>query len=198
MTFRAGKLVFSFDYFSAAILCICALSLPDKFPAALLCILLHESGHIFMIMHLGCDRINIKLRCMSIDINDPKSASRPYSEQAAISAAGPFVNLICIPVFLAVYALTGAEFFKLCSGVSAALCTFNLLPVLETDGGAIASAFLKKHTSERAADIVMYSLTAALLIPVCVFGFLVLLRSRNNFTLLLAAMAIIYSVMIRR
>lgn len=198
MTLRAGKLVFSFDYFSAALMCLCALALPEKFPAALLCILLHESGHIFMIMHLGCEKIDIILRCMSIDIKDPKSASRPYGEQAAISAAGPFVNLICIPFFFAAYALTGAEFFKLCSGMSAALCAFNLLPVIETDGGAIASAFLKKHISERAADMVMYSLTAALLIPVCVFGFLILLRSQNNFTLLLAAMGIIYSAVIRR
>ena len=195
MTLKKGRLRLSADYIPAACLCLCAVVFGRRFPAACLCVLLHEGAHIAVLLSLSDDVIEITLGCMSADIIDRGRLSRSDAQQAMISAAGPIANLVFAAVFRYLYIILPYDLFRECTMISAAVGAFNLLPISVTDGGELAAMILRRVFSERTASIVTNAITIVFLIPLCVLAFYVLLRSKNNFTLLLAAMSVAHSVL---
>ena len=192
MTIRKGNNSLSFDYTAAACLCLCAVMLGRQFPAALLCMILHEAGHAAVIVHSG-GRVSVTLKCMCADMTDVDGVCAGYRRQAVCAAAGPLVNLVCIPIFYAAAKAGMGEFFTQCAVISASLFVFNILPVLSTDGGALAEILLRGFLSDKAVARVMYTLTALILAPVCAAAFLVLLRTKSNFTMLIALISLFIS-----
>lgn len=194
MTVRAGRVRISSGYVPIAVLCICAAMFGDRFPASLLCVILHEAGHVLMLLRFGAEVVDIRLGFMSADIIDREKTVRPRREETLITLAGPAANLLCAPLFCAVFRVSGARFFADCAMMSIVLCVFNLLPISGTDGGVLFEALLAKACGITTAERVLTVCTAILLLPLSTAAFLILLRTRRNFTLLFAALCMIYSM----
>ena len=193
MTFKAGRVSFSFGYLPLAAACVCAVLFGRRFAACLLCTALHEMGHIAALLTLGDGDIAVSLGFLTVDIVDKQRELRCGRARAAIAAAGPAANVLTLPVFLLLHIAFGGEFFYLCAMVSGALCVFNLLPAAGTDGGELVQTALQSHLSYETAAAVSAALTVIFLLPAAVCAFYVLIVSKNNFTLLIAVMCLLCS-----
>ena len=195
MRLRLGNAVLVIEYLPAAMACLGAVLLGDRYFPAALCALLHELGHIAVIRFFDGDRFEtvVSLRAVGADISDPRRSMRPYPRRIAIALAGPAVNLISVPVF-AMLCGCYSDFFGKCTVMSGSLAIFNLLPAYGTDGGEALDALLSSCFSEHTVSVIMRILTVVFLLPACLLGCLVLLRSKNNYTLLLSVIYLVYSL----
>ena len=198
MTVRSGRLQLSFGYLPIAVVCLCAVVFEKTFPASVVCIVLHEAGHIIMLFCSGAEAIEIKLGLMCADIIDTEKAVRGDLQEIVISLAGPAANLFCVPIFAAVGNAADYEFFRQCALFSGILCVFNLIPAGDTDGSTVLRIMIGRKYGLECADRVVFVITAAVMFPLLMISVLILLRTRRNFTPLMAVAALFYSCMKNR
>lgn len=145
--------------------------------AALACVL-HEFGHIFVLLW---QRKNIrKIYFTPFGVRIELGSALSYSQELFAAAAGPLVNLGL--AFLGCYISSWTCF----SGLNLALGTFNLLPLGELDGARIFQAALALCGADGVVHSICRSLEWCLLIVLTAAGFVLLLRFGNP-TLLLTA-----------
>jgi stage IV sporulation protein FB len=182
---RFGKLYLSYTF----ALLFAALCLFDNFGLMfplLLSAVLHEIGHYAVIRLLGGRVMRLSLgitgACMEYE-----AVGLSYADEAIIAMAGPAVNIMAAFAFAGYAKLFCASEAYFFSGVSLSLGVFNLLPAQQLDGGRILYAFsAKAFDPNRAKQILCVSTCLVILGFLCV-GFFVLISTKKNFTLLLAA-----------
>uniref|UniRef100_UPI0002DC4984 site-2 protease family protein n=1 Tax=Ruminococcus bromii TaxID=40518 RepID=UPI0002DC4984 len=77
------------------------------------------------------------------------------------------------------------------------LCTglFNMLPVMSLDGGQLMYVILCRKFSEKSAERIINITAVIILFPLTVLGFMVLLNSKYNFSLLFVCAYLIASLL---
>lgn len=182
MTFRAGNCRVSVGVPFAAVLA--ALLLLDRSGAAaagLAAAALHEGAHLLVMRAFRCMPREVRFTPFGIDIVRPCPLDRSYRRDAVISLAGPLANLAAgLPALL-----TGRPGLFYFAAANLILFTMNILPIEPLDGGqALYSLLCCRWSPERAAKTVS-ALSFFVLTPLAALGFVVLFRSRYNFSLLL-------------
>lgn len=117
------------------------------FVEALLLVLIiavHELGHAWMAHRLGWRIRSIELLPFGGKLETDEHGGRPVREEAAVTAAGPFMHVI---LFAAGYASfsngwMNEPLWSWFQQVNASVLLFNLLPVLPLDGGRFLSIAL--------------------------------------------------------
>lgn len=184
-SFKKTKIKISF-FFALA---VCLFSLFDRSGIILLNLLaasLHESGHFFA-MYI-CGEIPRELRIspfgMRIERSDGELLS--FKNEIFVALAGPAVNiLVAIAAFLCelIFHLPLAVF----RNINIIIGLFNLLACEPLDGAhALKYFLLRKFTYEKTEKIITIS-SVIFIFPVALAGFFVLVKSKYNFSLLLAA-----------
>ena len=145
----------------------------------LLAMLLHEGGHL---LALGAFRAPPRLVALSalgcrMEL-DPQKPLAP-AQGAAVSLAGPGTNLLAFGL-LSLEGLGGHPFALANLGLG----LLHSLPIPPLDGGLALGAFLRQRLEEEKAACWAKMLSLVFLFPLAVLGFLVLLRTRYNFSLL--------------
>lgn len=102
-----------------------------------------------------------------------------YRQNAVISLAGPLGNLALASVF---FVLNPENQIAIQSNL--ALGILHLLPIEPLDGGLAVHAFLRGKIAAGKADKICLVLSITLLLPLSILGFLILLQTRYNFSLL--------------
>lgn len=155
---------------------------------ALLCIAVHESGHFAALrfFRVPVEKVSVRLFGMAIELRDRVSLG--YRQEVAVALAGCCANgLLC----LAAWPLTlwrTAESPALATLLFSLLIgLFNLLPIGPLDGGRALEAALCLRLSPEAARKAVTAVSVVFLMPLAAAGFLLLLRTGFNFTLLLVA-----------
>lgn len=169
----------------------------SKYITALVCTAIHESGHIFAMLRFGSGSIDVKVNLFNISIVDKDRSSRPYRQDIVIICAGPLANIATAVIFCAAYFFCKSDIIYNFAVISAMLAAFNLLPIESTDGGQLLNILLHKLFSHKTANIIITAVTLVFLIPTAVLGFVVLLRSKYNYTLLLVAMYLIVLIVMK-
>ncbi len=129
--FRGIKIRLTFGFFAVWSVLIVQSPVTRMGELALLCCLLHESGHIAAMAMLGVKPLSLTFYSGGISMKSGGKLLKPSSEIFILSA-GCAVNFICA----AAGAALGNE---LLWGISLALGLFNLLPLPSLDGGRILS-----------------------------------------------------------
>ncbi len=157
----------------------------------ILCILLHEAGHLAMMFRFGREPQRIVVSGLGLRIQLPCQKSLSYRENILISLAGPAVNLVLgLLCFLA--GKTEWAF------ASTALGAVHLLPIEPLDGGLALRAFLsEKFGTEKGRKITLVA-SFSLLLPMLVLGFMMLLQSRNNFSLLVLSIYLMLYLVLKK
>lgn len=77
------------------------------------------------------------------------------------------------------------------------LCTglFNMLPVMSLDGGQLMYVILCRKFSEKSAEKIINITAVIILFPLTVLGFMLLLNSKYNFSLLFVCSYLIASLL---
>ena len=199
MRITLKKIKISFDYITVAFVCGAMVLCQDsRYIIAIICTALHEMGHIAVMLRYGCEKVDIRVNLFNIAIADKQRGMRPYRHDIAIICAGPLVNFLTFAIFKMLHNLCPVDFLYNVAMISLALGIFNMLPMESTDGGQLVYILLCRRFSPRVSQIVMTSITLILLIPIAFAGFIILLSSEYNYTLLFAAMYIIALVVMKK
>ncbi|MCH5354043.1 MAG: hypothetical protein J1E06_11360 [Acutalibacter sp.] len=116
-----------------------------------------------------------------------------YGKNVLVSLAGPFVNLLSFGV-IALFDRQN-HIFAL---ASLALGIFHCLPIEPLDGGLALRAFLSSFLETEKAEKMTFFISLVLLFPLALLGFLILLRTRYNFSLLLMSLYLMFYLVLKR
>lgn len=140
--------------------------------------LLHELGHLLMLLLCGLRVRGISLRLFDVQI----AADSPhgFADDLCVTLGGPAANLL----LAAALTPTGSFF----GYANLALGCFNLLPVLSLDGGRLLSLLLSLRFDARICDRAVKIVSFVILLPLLTVGIYTLLRSGYNYSLLFASL----------
>lgn len=159
-------------------------------------VVIHESGHLLMMLIFGSKPKKISISLFEIAINDESRQQRSDLQNFLIVFFGPFANFICFIIIFLIYLCSGTDLLKF-AYVNLSLCILNLLPVMSFDGGQLLYILLSRrftgHTAEKAVNII----TFIALFPIAVLGFIILFNSDYNFSLLFVCGYIILSLIFK-
>ncbi len=113
---------------------------------------IHEIGHIFCLLLLGCRICSLHAELSGLCIRYSGDPGR--LGQAAAALAGPVAGLL--------YAWIAARFGpsgELTAGISLLLSAFNLIPALPLDGGRAAEVLLSRKSARTLSTISAIAIT---------------------------------------
>lgn len=180
--------------FSAiALLAFCGVFARAGSAAFFLAALLHEGGHLLAMVLLGAPPKALCLSAMGSRITPDPARPLGVGESIAVSLAGPLANLICFGLFWLLGRGEGSF-----APANLILGIFQLLPIAPLDGGLALETWLHAVLGPDRTDRVTLTISLLLLLPLGVLGFLVLLRSRGNFTLLALSLYLLCTLLLGR
>ena len=153
---------------------------------------LHECGHLAVLALVGEPPKAIRLHAFGAEIVR-RGEPRGYLREAAVDLAGPCANLFLLGG--CAIAGFGAKKFAAANLLIGAL---NLLPVDPLDGGQALHALLCLRLREETAAHIVTAVSVLTILPLAVAGFWLLLRSRYNFSLLLAGCYLMLLLLLKR
>ena len=160
-------------------------------------VIAHETGHLLAMKHFGSYPQKIKLTLFDIAIIDRKKITRSNKAELIITLAGVTVNFILVIISYFLINIFQNPYIEMFLDTNFTLGLFNILPIDSLDGGQalfiLLSMKFSPFTSMKILDIISF----VILIPVAVMGFLVLLQSKYNFTLLLTALYLIAIILLK-
>ncbi len=144
---------------------------------------LHESGHLVCLLLCGAAPRQVSLGIFGMRIDRASSISLSLRQEALVCLAGPFFNLLAVLLCLAFYRAADGR-LALPLQANLALALFNLLPIEPLDGSQTLYFLLCLRREEAEAKRACMLLSYFLVVPLILFGVILLVKSGYNFTLL--------------
>lgn len=161
------------------LLSVMALSRNELFFATLLCVAVHECGHLF-----AAHVLDVRIRTLELDIGGAQLITAglfpSYRAEWLVAAAGPAASFLLALVFLPV----SGDFARSTLQTSISLALFNLLPVRGFDGGRMLHAASAPLLGEGVATRMCAIATYLVLLFLFSLASCLLLRHGENLTLL--------------
>lgn len=171
-------------YFVMFVACLIVLDNSGLMVFALLCVGVHELGHLVMLRLCRAKLVSVEFRLFGIRIRMRDSTRLSYGQELMVALAGSGANLLFGALAAGLYAL---GFFPKQMGVTALFSLliggFNLLPIAALDGGTALESLLCAHLRPDKAARVVDILSFCLIVPLGVAGLLLVLKTRFNFSL---------------
>ncbi len=198
MKIRTGSVLWEISFpLTAVMTCVI---LYDSSLSVVICfvsVLLHECGHMILMYCFGRKPERIRLTLFDIAIIDRGKYKLDFFRETAVTLGGVSANLaaalVCVPLFVQ----TGSQIAERLISTNLTLAFFNILPVYSLDGGQALSLLLCRYLDIRKALIICDIVSVIVLIPLCTFGFYVLIETGYNFSVLLTSVYLII-VLIRK
>jgi Zn-dependent protease len=105
-----------------------------------LLLLLHEIGHVIQLRREGIRASAPMFIPFLGAVISAKSMGKDAAAEARVGLAGPVLGTVATLVPLAIWLLTGSDFWRALAYIGFVLNLFNLLPVLPLDGGRAMAA----------------------------------------------------------
>ena len=160
----------------------------------LLCIFIHEIGHIILIKINKFSILGIEILPFGINIStDSKLTS--YKTDITIALSGPFMNITAAVIIFIIIKLNGYNsilFFSFLTNILYA--AINLFPVKSLDGGKAVSDILKIFLPEHTAQIIFSVISAVSLGILSLSALFILMITGYNFTLILLCCYLFYTI----
>ena len=161
-------------------------------------VLLHEGGHLLVLWYFGSFPKKIRITLFDIAIVDRSKALMDTKKELAVVLAGVTSNFLFATLSYLLYTITGQTFFSGLIHANLTLAVFNSLPADSLDGGQALYIVLCRHYPINKAICLLDIISFIVLIPTACLGFLVLLQSKYNFTLLLTSVYLMAAIIIRK
>ena len=129
--------------FGSMLVSIAAYGLFFGLPFALgfvLLLLLHEIGHVIQLRREGIKASAPMFIPFLGAVISAKSMGKDAAAEARVGLAGPVLGTLASLVPLAIWLLTGSDFWRALAYIGFVLNLFNLLPVVPLDGGRAMAA----------------------------------------------------------
>ena len=195
MTFQLGKISFELSFPLVALMT--AVIIFDTSMSVIICfagVIAHEAGHLLALRYFGSYPQKIKLTLFDIAIIDRKKITLSDKAEIIITLAGVTVNFILAGIS---YFFIQNPYMEIFFNTNLTLGLFNSLPIDSLDGGQALFILLSRKFSPFTSMKILDIISFIILIPVAAMGFLVLLQSKYNFTLLLTALYLIAIILLK-
>ena len=159
----------------------------------LLAAAMHEGAHIITLFAFHARVSSVTLSAMGCRVELAFYSRLSRSKSAAVSLAGPFINLLSFGL-CSLFLNQSHPFLY----ASVALGVLHILPIEPLDGGLALRSFLSAILNANAAAKISFAVSMILLLPLSVLGFLVLLYTRNNFSLLALSIYLMLYILLKR
>ncbi len=160
------------------LLAVMAYSRSALLGATLLCVAVHECGHL-----LAARWMHIRLQLLELDLPGakilPVGQLPSYLSEGLLAAAGPFFSLL----LFCVCAPHASPFFGNVAAITLCLALFNLLPIYDFDGGRMLHALFAGTLGDRTARLVLCASSYICLLLLFSLSACLLLRYGQNMTL---------------
>lgn len=165
--------------------------------ACLVAVVIHEAGHIAAMRMFSSVPEEIRLSLFEFRITDRGKYRRSNGAQLLITLAGILANLAAAFLTWLILQLTGWDLCDKLFCADITLAVFNSLPVFTLDGGQALTLLLSLWIPGDRICLIMDIISFLVLVPCALLGFLVLLESGNNFSLLLTSVYLIALIILR-
>lgn len=158
----------------------------------------HELGHIVAMALKNRLPQKVNLGLFNISIIDKLSFTRNYMQDIFILFAGPVFNFIAAVFLYCLFIFIQSEIFVFLICANLLVGIFNLLPIYALDGGSILFLCLSMKLSQEKSNLIIKITSFLILIPLAFIGFLILLQSYYNFSLLLISCYLIFLLIVKK
>lgn len=155
--------------------------------SALFLSLVHELGHIFLLLLCNTRIIEININVFSVDIVKDESFYLPYTKEIVIIMAGPLFNMIFALIFGIIYNFSKLEILKILSVQSFLIGLVNFIPISSLDGGQIFSIFLRRFFDDFRTKQISFVVSVMFIIPMMTLGFYMFIKSGINISMIVLA-----------
>ena len=163
----------------------CFFNIGDITAEVLLALFAHELGHMAALRLAGNRLAEFSIDIWGLTIRYEKTMS--YKAEIITAAAGPAASLLLALAASLAGRLWGFESAYIVAGVSLVCGVFNLLPAMRLDGGRILYATAALLADLEAAERLLCVASCVVIGGLLTAGAALLIWTRVNFTLLLAA-----------
>lgn len=192
LSLRDCRLELEFSFF--ALLAFCCLFAGVSSGAFLfLAAALHEFSHLTALFLLHAPPKTVRLSALGCRIVLDPERRLSYRGNALVSLMGPMANLLSFGTMAAL-----GRHDHIFAAASLTLGLFHCLPIEPLDGGLALRAVLSCRMPGDRAGKITFFLSLVFLIPLAVLGFLVLLRTRYNFSLLAMSIYLMLYLVLKR
>lgn len=181
----------SLDFYFVSLCVILIIYSKNDFIISFILSSLHEIGHISLIRLYKIPIKEINITPSSVGIVQ-ETSSLNYKKELYILLAGPLMNLLLFLIFLGIYFCSNIMLFKNIYLQSLLIGFINLIPISTLDGGRIFHIFLKRHFELQEAERISFIVSIIFIIPLMISGFLILIRSNFNISILLLSLYLCY------
>lgn len=158
-------------------------------------VVLHEISHLITMCLVHCNPKEIKLIPASVQIVREITVKPAF--EVAISFSGPLMNLCMFMLFYIFYLIWGNMQVLNFAAINLVLAVFNLLPVKSLDGGVIIYKLLSVKMPHNRAMLTVDILTVLTAVAFLVLGICIVFRGGANFSLIIMAIYLLLSVIIK-
>lgn len=160
--------------------------------------LLHELGHLLAMQIKGSFVREIDFGLVNIDIlDDTFKGESSDKNQLFVLLSGAAFNFIVATFMLLIYFLSRVNIFKIFGIQNFIVGTLNLFPISQLDGGRILFILISKKLDIVLADKILKIISIVFLLPIIVLGFIILVKSRYNFSLLILGCYLLSYILFR-
>lgn len=185
--FKETKIKVSF-FFALAITLLGIFDENNTVLLSLCAAVLHEAGHLCVMIFFGEMPREVDVTPFGIRIERDESSKIGFGKEVLCALAGPMVNFILALIF------SGSFFSK----INAAIGVLNMLPCEPLDGSKILENILLLKFSREKAEKFSLLISCVTVFPVAIVGFMILFKSRYNFSLLIISFYLIFFIALKR
>ncbi len=195
MTFNMFGITFEITFWFVAFICfILSLNAPANLLITVVSSLLHEIGHLAMMLSLGNKPEKVKFEIVGINIIRNQRVATSIKNEIIIAFGGPIANIIILITCCITMCFYDCEFIMTVACINLILMIFNLLPIKRLDGGAALYYFLSQKFDIPFAALILKLTSIIFIALVYLWGFHALASSKYNISLIIIAIFLTLSL----
>lgn len=195
MTFKLWGIKFEITFlFVAFITFIISLKAPSNLIITIASSILHEIGHLSMMILIGERPKKIKLELVGMNIIREKNLKISAKKEIGISLGGPIMNFIIIIISCIILCFYENYIFMTCACINLILMVFNLLPIKSLDGGAFLYFLLSQHFETQYCRSILKITSIICISIIYIWAIYVFIVSQYNFSLIIIAIFLTISL----
>ncbi len=180
--------------FVAFISFVISLQAPSNVIMTIVSSMLHESGHLLIMLLLDNKPEKLRFELTGINIIRKQDIKISTKNEVLISLGGPLINLIIVILCCAFLICYNNDKILTFACINLILMIFNLLPIKKLDGAAVLFYLLSEKYNFLACSKILKLTSAVFIAIIFVWGVYVFISSKYNFSLIIIAIFLFLSL----
>lgn len=179
--------------FVAFISFIISLNAPSNVLMTILSSMLHETGHLFVMLSLKNKPQKVRFELTGINIIRNQETAISSKNEMLISLGGPLINALMTAFSCVILPFYNNEKLITFACINLILMTFNLLPVKKLDGGRILYFLLSTKFDFMLCSNILKLTSLCFILVIFAWGIYIFVASSYNFSLMIIAVFLLIS-----